>query len=108
MKRGDVVIVRESNSPASKARPCIVIQRNSALIASDKVTVCPLTSVLKGSAGQRPFVAPTPENRLRLPSEAEIDWIYTHPIERIGGVVGTIDHPTMLQIDQALRRWLDL
>lgn len=108
MRRGDVILIREPNSPASKARPYVVVQRNSALEASAKVTACPLTSRLRGAVGQRPFVAPTRANGLRLPSEVEVDWIYTHPIDRVGGVIGTVDAPTMNAIDVALRRWLDL
>ena len=108
MKRGDVIIVREPNTPASKARPYVVIQRGSALEFATKVTGCPLTSVIRGTAGQRPFVAPTELNGLRRPSEVEVDWIFTHPIERIDGVIGSLDTPTMAVIDVALRRWLGL
>ena len=108
MKRGDVILIREPNTPAGKARPYIVVQRNSALDEPDKVTGCPLTSRLKGAAGQRPFVAPTPDNRLRTPSEVEVDWIYTHPIERVGGVIGRVDKPTLDAIDVSLKRWLAL
>lgn len=108
MKRGDVILVREPNSPASKARPYIVVQRNSALDDPAKVTACPLTSTLRGPAGQRPLVVPTAENRLRVPSEIEVDWIYTHPIAHIGGVIGHVDKPTLDALDLALLRWLDL
>lgn len=108
MKRGDVVLVREPGSPASKARPCVVVQRTSALEAGDKATVCPLTSALRGSAGQRPFVAPTELNGLTRPSEVQVDWIFTHKAERAGTVIGRFDEPTMADVDEALRRWLDL
>ncbi len=108
MRRGDVILVREPNTPASKPRPYVVVQRDSALDSPAKVTACPLTSTLKGPAGQRPFVAPTSENRLRVPSEVEVDWIYTHPVECVGGVIGRVDRPTMDAIDVALRRWLQL
>lgn len=108
MRRGDVILVREPNTPAAKPRPYVVIQRNSALDAPVKVTGCPLTSELKGAAGQRPFVAPTDENGLRRPSEVQVDLIYTHPIDRVGGVIGHMDAPTMMAVDVALRRWLDL
>lgn len=108
VKRGDIIIVREPGTPAGKARPYVVVQRNSALEAAAKMTGCPLTTTLRGAAGQRPFVAPDPDNGLRAPSEVEVDWIYTHPLERIDGVIGHVDAPTMDAIDLALRRWLDL
>ena len=108
MRRGDLVLVREPNTPASKARPYVVVQRDSTLQATRKVTGCPLTSQLRGLPGQRPFLAPDEGNGLRYPSEVEIDLIYTHPIERIGAVIGRVDPNTMKAIDQALRRWLEL
>jgi len=108
LKRGDLVLLSAINSPASKPRPCVVIQRDSALAVANKVTVCPLTSRLRGPAGERPFVAPSPENGLRVPSEVEVDWIFTCAIDRVGGVIGRLDDPAMTLIDQALRRWLAL
>jgi mRNA interferase MazF len=84
------------------------VQRGSALPFAAKVTVCPLTSQLRGAAGQRPFVVPTPTNGLSKPSEVQVDWVYTFPREFIGDCIGNMDEPTLEQIDIALRRWLDL
>jgi mRNA interferase MazF len=108
MKRGDLILVREPNTPAAKARPYVVVQRESALDSPTKITGCPLTSHLRGGEGQRPFVAPTADNGLRIPSEVQVDNIYTHPIERIDGVIGSLDPTTMMAVDAALRRWLAL
>ena len=108
MKRGDVILVREPNTPAAKARPYVVITRDSALGNPTKVTGCPLTSHLGGVTGRRPLVTPTPDNGLRAASEVEADWIYTHPIERSDGVIGRLDEPTMDAVDAAVRRWLAL
>ena len=108
MRRGDIVLVRAPGSPASKARPCVVVQRESALDVASKVTVCPLTTRLSGPAGQRPFVAPNADNGLRNPSEVEVDWIFTHPVQSFGPVIGRLDRPTLDQVDAALRRWLGL
>lgn len=108
MKRGDLILVREPNTPASKARPYVVVQRDSALDDPIRLTGCPLTSHLRGAEGQRPFVAPTEENGLRQPSEIQVDLVYTHAIERVAGVIGHLDSATMQLVDQALRRWLAL
>lgn len=108
MKRGDVILVREPNTPVAKARPYVVVQRDSALHDPIRVTGCPLTSHLRGLEGARPFVAPTADNGLRIPSEVQVDIVYTHPIERIDGVIGRLDGATMQVVDQALRRWLAL
>jgi mRNA interferase MazF len=75
---------------------------------SPKVSVCPLTSHLRGARGQRPLVAPDPLNGLMKPSEVQVDWIYTHENKYIGERVGSVDDATLEQIDIALRRWLDL
>lgn len=108
VKRGDLVLLRAANSPASKPRPCVVVQRDSALAVADKLTICPLTSRLRGPAGERPFIAPSPENGLHVPSEVEVDWIFTYAADRVGGVIGRLDDATMTLVDQSLRRWLAL
>ena len=108
MKRGDVIIVRFPGSPAAKARPCVIVQRQSALPTAAKITVCPLTSHLRGTVGQRPFVAPVASTGLHAPSEVAVDWIFTYPIECVGKIVGHLDDPTMESVDIGIRRWLDL
>jgi mRNA interferase MazF len=108
LQRGDVVLVLESGTIAAKARPCVIVQRPSALPSAIKITVCPLTSQLRGAAGQRPFVAPAPSNGLNRASEVQVDWISTHKVDRIGPVIGNLDAASMTAIDEALRRWLAL
>ncbi|MGK6319959.1 type II toxin-antitoxin system PemK/MazF family toxin [Sphingomonas sp. DT-204] len=108
MRRGDVVIVRQPNTPAGKQRPCIVVQRDSTLSIANKVTVCPVTSTVRGPQGGRPLILPTPENGLARPSEVEIDWIYTFSLDRVLGTIGSLDEDMLRLVDEALRRWLDL
>lgn len=108
MKRGEVVIVRMADTQAAKARPCVVVLRDSAAVHADKVTVCPLTSKLRGTKGGRPFVAPDDRNGLLHPSEVQVDWIFTHDISRIGKLAGELDDAVMGEVDIALRHWLAL
>ena len=108
MKRGDIVLVREPGTPASKARPCIVMQRGSSLGDTSKITVCPLTTHLRGALGGRPLVSPSAENGLTKHCEVEFDWIYTHSLERIGQSIGSLETDILDEVDEALRRWLDL
>ena len=103
-----MVIVRMSDTPAAKARPCVVVLRDSAAAHADKVTVCPLTTTLRGAKGGRPFVAPDDRNGLLHPSEVQVDWIFTHDINRIGKLVGELDEAVMGDVDTALRHWLAL
>lgn len=108
MKRGDVVVVRATGSPASKARPCIVVQRDSTLDDPAKVTLCPLTSKLIDHSAARPLLVPNAANGLQKTSQVEVDWLHTFPVAAISSVIGTVDAGGMKNIDTALRLWLDL
>lgn len=108
MKRGDIVVVREPGTPSSKGRPCVVVQRESSLGETSKITVCPLTSRLRGALGRRPVISPSTSNGLRKPCEVQFDWIYSHPTSRIGGHIGSLEPDILDQLDEALRRWLSL
>jgi mRNA interferase MazF len=108
LRRGDVVLVRGGAGPAGKLRPCVVIQRTSTLDDAPKITLCPLTSAIRVASSVRPLLQPSPDNGLTEISQVEIDWIYTYRADRIERTVGSIADADMLQIDQALRRWLDL
>lgn len=108
LKRGDIILARERASPASRARPCVIVQRSGTLDSATKVTACPLTSVVHGSRGKRPLVAPSASNGLLKVSEVQYDWIVTFPVERCGPVIGQLDEDVMNGVDAALRRWLDL
>jgi mRNA interferase MazF len=108
MKRGDIVLVRQKHTPASKPRPCLLIQNDASLEASRKIIVCPLTSKLRGVAARRPLISPAPVNGLREPSEVQVDWIFTAPRIYVGVVIGSIGEAEMHAVDEALRRWLDL
>lgn len=108
MRRGDIVLIREAQTPASKARPCVIIQRDSTLEHASKITVCALTSDLRDGTGTRPLVHPTQDNGLKVLSQIEVDWIFTHPLTFVGPRVGALDDDAMVRVDTALRRWLDL
>ncbi len=108
MKRGDLIVVQQRGTAASKARPCLVVQTDAALPAQRRVTVCPLTSSLSGAALIRVPIAPGGETGLGKPSEIEIDYIESVRADRIGKTIGRADASVMAQVDSALRRWLDL
>ena len=108
MKRGDLVVVRERNSLANKARPCLVIQNEESLGLTNYVNVCPLTSVLKPAHLIRILLMPNGANGLNKPSNVEIDLIDSVLASNIDHVIGHVDADTMRKIDTALRRWLSL
>ena len=108
MRRGAIVLIREKDSPAAKLRPCVIVQRSSTLDLASRITACPVTSVLKGPQGGRPFVAPSVENGLHSPSEVEFDWIYSFGRHRIITVIGQLEELAVTELDQALHAWLGL
>ena len=108
MKRGDLVAVRDRDGPASKARPCLVVQSDRAGGETAALSVCPLTSTLSARPLIRPTLVPTVGNGLHAVSDIEVDRIFSPQRKRIGMRIGEVDSFTMRQVDEALRRWLDL
>lgn len=108
MKRGDIYVVREAGSLASKPRPCLVVQTDSALSAPKFVTICPLTSVVGGLQLIRVAIAPDADNGLETVSEVEVDLISTVKAANFGPHLGVASPMIMRLVDDALRRWLDL
>ena len=108
LKRGDIVLVRSSTGPATKPRPCLVVQRSSTIDAAPKVTVCPLSSEIRVGTAIRPLINPSSMNGLRRVSQVELDWIYTFWKSDFGDVLGTLDQSEMKHVDAALKPWLDL
>ncbi|KQT33589.1 hypothetical protein ASG29_06050 [Sphingomonas sp. Leaf412] len=107
MTRGDIVLVRSTRGAATKARPCVVVQRDSAG-ALPKLTVCPMTSQVDQENDLRPVVVPSQANGLIQVSQIEIDWILTEDLRYFGRRIGTVEPTVLAAIDTALRRWLDL
>ncbi len=108
MKRGELYTVRERGSVASKSRPCVIVQTDLSLPAPHHVTICPLTSVLRGLPLIRIPVAPDGINGLQKVSEVEVDWIDTVEVDKLGALIGRLDPAVMILVDDALRRWLAL
>jgi mRNA interferase MazF len=108
LKRGDIVIVRQGKTDASKARPCLVVQSDALIGVSATVTVCPLTSELGGLDMFRIALSPSSGNGLRKPSEIEIDRVQHIAAASVAVVAGQAGPFAMRRVDEALRRWLDL
>jgi mRNA interferase MazF len=108
VKRGDFVIAREPGTDASKARPCLVIQSDDLIDSAVTITICPLTSTLRGTDLIRIPVSPDSANGLRKASEIAIDRVQFVPKSRIATVAGHASASLLNRVDDALRRWLDL
>ena len=53
-------------------------------------------------------VAPSPRNGLRKPSQLMVDKLFSVPIQALGAVVGQLEPQVLIELDLALRDWLDL
>ncbi|WP_240611824.1 type II toxin-antitoxin system PemK/MazF family toxin [Acidiferrobacter sp. SPIII_3] len=82
LRRGDIVTVAAPGD-FGKPRPALVVQAD-AFSGHPTVTVCLLTSALRGAPLFRLDIAPASENGLRVPSQIQIDKLLTI-IPRQGG-----------------------
>jgi mRNA interferase MazF len=106
--RGTVVTVASPGTYSGKPRPAVVVQADRWLQAHPSVTLCPLTSTLMEAPLVRIPVEPSPRNGLRKPSQLMVDKLFTVPIEAVGAVVGQLEPQAVIELDLALRGWLEL
>jgi len=69
---------------------------------------CPLTSTLMEAPLGRIPVVPSPRNGLSKPSQLMVDKLFTLPIKGVGAVVGQLEPQSLIELDLALRGWLEL
>ena len=55
-----------------------------------------------------PAVEPSRRNGLRKPSQLMVDKLFTVPTEAVGEVVGQLEPQVLVDLDLALRGWLEL
>ena len=53
-------------------------------------------------------VTPSPRNGLRKPSQLMVDKLFSVPIQALRAVVGQLEPQVLIELDLALRGWLDL
>lgn len=108
LRRGTVVTVASPGAYSGKPRPAVVVQADRWLQAHPSVTLCPLTSTLVQAPLVRLAVEPSPRNGLRKPSQLMVDKLFTVPIQAVGEVVGQLEPHVLIDLDLALRGWLEL
>ena len=106
--RGSVVTMASPGVYSGKPRPAVVVQADRWLQAHPSVTLCPLTSTLRQASLVRIAVEPSRRNGLRKPSQLMVDKLFTVPTEAVGGVVGQLEPQVLVDLDLALRGWLEL
>jgi mRNA interferase MazF len=108
LRRGTVVTVASPGLYSGKPRPAVVVQADRWLQAHPSVTLCPLTSTLVQVPLVRLPVQPTARNGLQKPSQLMVDKLFTVPISSLGTVVGQLEPQLLIELDLALRGWLEL
>ena len=93
---------------SGKPPPAVVVQADRWLQAHPSVTLCPLTSTLIEAPLVRIGVTPSPRNGLEKPSQMMVDKLFSVPIQALGAVVGQLEPQVLIELDLALRSWLDL
>jgi mRNA interferase MazF len=107
IRRGDLVLVALPGA-FGKPRPAVVVQSNGFNATHPSITLVPITSDRQPIPLFRVDVDAGPDTGLRVPSQVMVDKITSQPREKIGPVIGTLDVASMVEIDAALRLWLDL
>jgi mRNA interferase MazF len=108
LRHGMVVTVASPGAYSGKPRPAVVVQADRWLQAHSSVTLCPLTSTLREAPLVRIAVEPSPRNGLRQPSQLMVDKLLTLPIQAVEEVVGQLEPDRLVDLDLALRGWLEL
>lgn len=108
LRRGTVVTLAITGVYSGKPRPAVVVQADRWLQAHPSVSLCPLTSTLRDAPLVRIGVAPSDRNGLRKPSQLMVDKLFTVPIQAVGEVVGQLEPQALIELDLALRGWLEL
>ncbi len=106
--RGSVVTVASPAVYSGKPRPAVVVQANRWLQAHPSVTLCSLTSTLRQAPLVRIAVDPSGRNGLHKPSQLMVDKLFTVPAAAVGEVVGQLEPQVLVDLDLALRSWLEL
>ena len=105
MRRGELVTVAARGDYSGKPRPALIVQAD--LFAElESVTVCLLSGELVEAPLIRLTVEPTPGNGLEETCQVMVDKVVTVPRARIGRVIGSLDHETLVRVDRSLALFL--
>lgn len=108
MTRGSVVVVAAKGAHTGKPRPAVVVQADLFNPTHASVTLCPVTSDCVDTPLFRVTLPPGDRTGLETVSQVMVDKVISVPWGAIVREVGRCDPLYLEQIDEALRRWLDL
>ncbi len=115
MRRGDIVLADLDpviGSEADKRRPIVIVSNNGANRAAELtgrgvIVAVPLTSNVS-TVHLFQVLIPSAESGLRADSKAQVEQIRAVSVQRLTKHLGVLPEHLMIQIDQAMRRQLDL
>lgn len=108
ISRGCIVVLAAKSAYTGKPRPAVVVQSDAFNSTHASVTICPITSDCVDAPLFRVPLPPGDRTGLVVGSQAMTDKVISVPRSAIERAIGTCDVLHLEQIDEALRRWLDL
>ena len=106
--RGSIVVLAAKGPYTGKPRPAVVVQSDAFNATHASITVCPITSDCVDAPLFRVPLPPGDRTGLVVASQVMADKLISVPRSAINRAIGTCDDLHLEQIDDALRRWLDL
>ncbi len=104
MKRGDIVAVALQGD-YGKPRPALIVQSDQ-FDNTMTVTVLLMSGTLVDAPLIRLDVEPSHQNGLSKPSQIMVDKIMTVKRDKIGGIIGSIDDKTLIEVTRSLAVFL--
>jgi mRNA interferase MazF len=106
--RGAIVVVAAKGTYTGKPRPAVVVQSDVFTATHASITICPITSDCVDAPLFRITLPPGGRTGLAVVSQVMVDKVSSVPRSAVVREVGHCDLLHLEQIDDALRRWLDL
>jgi mRNA interferase MazF len=106
--RGCIVVLAAKGAYTAKPRPAVVVQSDAFNATHASITVCPITSDCVDAPLFRVPLPPGNRTGLIVASQVMADKVISVPRNAVNQAIGTCDDLHLEQIDEALRRWLDL
>jgi mRNA interferase MazF len=100
IRRGNIVLAVHAD--LGKPRPAVVVQADIFNESAGTILVCPLTSDITERMPLRPILQAAADTELRERSQIMTERMMALRVDRIRGVLGSIDTTTAEQLDRAL------
>lgn len=107
LRRGDLVVSTFSGD-YGKPRPAVLVQSDLFNTDHDSLLLCPISSELTELRLFRIRLPASSSTGLRKESEAMVDKLTVSKRSRISRRIGRLSTSQMIELDGALRLWLDL